>query len=54
MAKAIVGRNSLAGTGAFNYMNPLLFALPASIIVFVIATFLTKPSSTYQHTAIKR
>ena len=54
VAKAIIGRNSLAGSGSFNYIDPLLFALPASIIVFVVATFLTKPSSTYQNGAIKQ
>ncbi len=45
LAKAVFGRTSLAGTGAFSYMDPLLFALPASIVVFIVVTLFTKPSN---------
>lgn len=43
LAKAIFGKHSLAGTGALSYIDPLIVALPTSIIVFLIVSFLTKP-----------
>ena len=43
VAKAVIDRTSLAGTGSFSYMDPLLFALPASVVVFIVVTLFTKP-----------
>lgn len=42
LAKALLGRASLAGTGSFSYMDPLLFALPASIIIYIVVSLFTK------------
>jgi len=44
LAKVLFGKNSLAGTGPLSYIDPLIIALPASIIVFIIASLVTKPS----------
>ena len=53
VAKAIVGRDSLAGTGSFSYMDPLLFALPASIIVFIVVSLCTKPLDSAANNTLK-
>ncbi len=46
LAKAIFGKHSLAGTGPLSYIDPLIIALPASIIVFIIVSLVTKPLKT--------
>jgi len=43
LAKAIFGKSSLAGTGSLSYIDPLIIALPASILVFIVVSLLTKP-----------
>lgn len=43
LANALFGKNSLAGTGPLSYIDPLVVALPASIIVFIIVSLVTKP-----------
>ncbi|MHB1406615.1 MAG: sodium:solute symporter family protein [Desulfitobacteriaceae bacterium] len=43
LAKALFGKATLS-TGALTYVDPLIVALPASIVVFVVVSLLTKPS----------
>lgn len=43
LANAIIGKSSLAGTGPLSYVDPLIVALPASCIVFIVISLFTKP-----------
>jgi len=42
LAKVIFGKHSLAGTGSFSYIDPLIVALPTSIIVLIVVSLFTK------------
>jgi len=43
LAKAILGQTSLAGTGPLSYIDPLVVALPISIIIFIVGSLVTEP-----------
>ncbi|KJR48157.1 Sodium/proline symporter [Desulfosporosinus sp. I2] len=45
LTKAFFGTVSLAGTGSLSYIDPLIVALPASIIIFIVVTLATQPLS---------
>lgn len=46
LAKALFGKPTLA-TGSLTYVDPLIVALPASIVVFILISLMTKPSSIF-------
>lgn len=43
LTKAIFGTLSLAGTGALSYIDPLIVALPASAVIFIVANLAAQP-----------
>lgn len=54
LTESILGKVSLAGTGALSYVDPLIVALPASAAVFIIVTLLTEPLVTITDNSIKQ
>lgn len=42
LAKALFGQPSLAGTGPLSYIDPLVIALPISIVVFIVGSLVTE------------
>jgi SSS family solute:Na+ symporter len=45
LTKALFGPVSLAGTGSLSFIDPLVVALPVSIIVFIVLSLVTEPLS---------
>jgi SSS family solute:Na+ symporter len=54
LTKALFGTVSLAGTGSLSYIDPLIVALPASIVVFIVASLVTQPLSNSTNDAIQQ
>lgn len=54
LTKALFGTVSLAGTGPLSYIDPLIVALPASAVVFIVVTLFTEPMSSVRTNALKQ